>query len=86
MRFSRLLAAGLLFLLPGGLVWAQDADGTIMYAENGTGPVATYTAVDPEGDVIIWIVSGEPTVIMDDFSIDNPGGSVLRFNEYAPEL
>ena len=25
-----------------------------MYAENGTDPVATYTAVDPEGKAIIW--------------------------------
>ena len=30
------LAVGLLFLLPGGLVWAQDA-GIIEYPENGTG-------------------------------------------------
>ena len=49
-----LLAASLLFLLPGGLVWAQDADGPIMYAENGTGAVATFTAVDPEGESIVW--------------------------------
>ena len=45
--FLAVLAVGLLFLLPGGLLQAQD-DGTIEYAENGTGPVATYTAVDPE--------------------------------------
>ena len=50
--FLAALAAGLLFLLPGGLVWAQDAP--IMYAENGTGPVATYTAEDPEGTWITW--------------------------------
>ena len=31
------LAVGLLFLLPGGPLHAQDADGPIMYAENGTG-------------------------------------------------
>ena len=42
------LTAGLLFLLPGGLLQAQD-DGTIEYAENGTDPVATYTGIDPEG-------------------------------------
>ena len=42
------LAVGLLFLLPGGLAWAQDAE-TIQYPENGTGSVATYTAEDPEG-------------------------------------
>ena len=42
------LAVGLLFLLPGGLLQAQSSDGAIMYPENGTDPVATYTAVDPE--------------------------------------
>ena len=28
------------------------------YAENGDGPVATYTAVDPEGADIVWSVTG----------------------------
>ena len=41
------LAVGLLFLLPGGALHAQES--TIMYPENGTHPVATFTAVDPEG-------------------------------------
>ena len=59
------LAAGLLFLLPGGLVWAQDADGPIMYAENGTGPVATYTAEDPEGTAITWSLSGTDEGVFD---------------------
>ena len=40
------IAVSLWLLLPGGLVQAQD-DGTIMYPENGTGPVATYTATRP---------------------------------------
>ena len=40
------LAVGLLFLLPGGPAWAQDAE-TIDYPENGTGSVATYTASGP---------------------------------------
>ena len=44
---------GLLFLLPGGLLQAQD-DGTIEYAENGTDPVATYTGIDPEGRPVYW--------------------------------
>ena len=43
------LAAGLLFLMPGGLLQAQSADQFITYAENGEGPVATFTASDPEG-------------------------------------
>ena len=45
------LAVGLLFLLPGGLLQAQD-DGMIGYAENGTDPVATYTGIDPEGRLV----------------------------------
>ena len=67
------LTVGLLFLLPGGLVWAQDA-GTIEYPENGTGSVATYTAVDPEGKSIVWSLAAADD--MDDFSIEN---GVLRF-------
>ena len=69
------LAVGLLFLLPGGLLHAQDADGPIMYAENGTGAVATLTAVDPEGKSIVWSLATGAD--MDNFSIEN---GVLRFN------
>ena len=29
-------------------------DTDAMYAENGTGPVATYTAVDPEMTAVKW--------------------------------
>ena len=45
----------LLYLLPGGLAQAQQAQQSFTYAENGTGPVATFTATDPE-DVtpIVW--------------------------------
>ena len=67
------LAVGLLFLLPGGLVRAQDA-GTIGYPENGTDAVATFTAVDPEADHITWSLSG---VDADRFTIV---GGVLRFS------
>ncbi len=46
-------ALGLWLLLPGGALRAQDA--AIEYAENGTDPVATFTAVDPEGATpITW--------------------------------
>ena len=46
-------ALGLWLLLPGGALRAQDA--AIMYAENGTDPVATFTASDPEGArAIVW--------------------------------
>ena len=61
------LAVGLLFLLPGGLLQAQD-DGSgagceensdktgydCEYAENGNDPVATFTATDPEGNPVSW--------------------------------
>ena len=64
---------GLLFLLPGGPIQAQDANGTIMYPENDTGAVATLTAVDPEGESINWDLSGDDAAV---FSIEN---GVLRF-------
>ena len=67
---------GLLFLLPGGPLHAQDADGPIMYAENGTGPVATYTAEDPEGTAITWTLEGDDAA---DFKISSAG--VLTFAE-----
>ena len=69
------LAVGLLFLLPGGLAWAQDA-GTIEYPENGTDAVATYTATDPEGTAITsWSLGGTDA---DAFTIE---GGVLRFKK-----
>ena len=43
------------------------------YEENGTGPVATYTAPDPEGGSVGWSLEG---VDAGDFTI---GGGVLRF-------
>ena len=69
------LAVGLLFLLPVGLLQAQDADGPIMYAENGMGPVATYTAVDPEMTAVKWTLNGDDA---GDFDID---GGVLTFKK-----
>ncbi len=47
------LVAGLLFLLPGGLLHAQN-DGTIEYPENGMDAVATFTATDPEDQMVYW--------------------------------
>ena len=38
------LAVGLLFVLPGGFAQAQGAEQSFPYAENGEGPVATFTA------------------------------------------
>ena len=48
----------------------RPADTAITYTENGTGPVATYRATDPERDPIQW------TVDSDAFTISN---GVLRF-------
>ena len=46
------LAASLLFLLPGGPL---HADGhTVDYPENGEDPVAMFSATDPEGMPITW--------------------------------
>ena len=44
------------------------------YAETDTGPVATYTAVDPEGEQVIWDKSGDDGT---HFSVIN---GVLTFN------
>ena len=49
------LALSLLFLMPGGYAQAQQAQQSFTYAENGTGPVATFAATDPEGVTpIVW--------------------------------
>ena len=56
-------ALGLWLLLPGGALRAQDA--AIEYAENGTDPVATFTATDPEGRSVYWsLLSGFPTRLL----------------------
>ena len=57
-----------------GSVFGQET-GVIMYAENGTAPVLTFTSEDPEGMGIHWDVTG---VDADDFSIS---GGVLTFND-----
>ena len=45
----------LLYLLPGGLAQAQQAQQSFTYAEDDTEPVATFTATDPEGvSPIVW--------------------------------
>ena len=54
------LAVGLLFLLPGGLLQAQTAEQFFTYPENGTAPVATFSASDPEGATpIVWSVAAD---------------------------
>ena len=67
-------ALGLWLLLPGGALRAQDEDGPIKYAENDTGAVATFTAVDPEEKDITWSLSGTDA---EDFKIDD---GVLTFS------
>ena len=52
---------------------AASGDAPGDYAENGTMPVATYMAVDPEGADIVWSLSGDDE---NDFSIE---GGVLAF-------
>ena len=71
------MAVGTLSLLAGGLVQAQEA--AMEYAENGMDPVATYTAVDPEGESIVWSVAGDDA---GEFAIVN---GVLRFKS-APDF
>ena len=51
-------------------------DATIDYAENGTGDVATYTAMDPEEATITWSLSGTDAGVF-----DISGAGVLTFNE-----
>ena len=54
--------------------FAQEAS-TIEYAENGMGPVATYTAMDPESAAVMWSLSGDDA---GDFMIAN---GVLSFKK-----
>ena len=50
-----LLAAGLLFLMQGGLLQAQVASETFYHHEKDTGPVVTLSASDPERVTpIVW--------------------------------
>ena len=91
------LVAGLLFLLPGGLLQAQETSSkTVEYTENDTSPVLTLSASDPEGAApIIWsilevvpdpapVVGGTDLVRADsaDFaSFDISQSGVLTFKE-----
>ena len=46
-----LMAVVLATALPA---WAQEGNEVVDYAENGADPVATFTAVDPEGRTVYW--------------------------------
>ena len=52
-----------------------SGSSAVSYAENGTVPVAGYTATDPEGAGVSWSLSGDDA---DEFSIS--AGGVLSFN------
>ena len=55
LAFVAVLAAGLLFLMPGGLLQAQATSETYYHHENDEGPVVTLTARDPEGvSPVVW--------------------------------
>ena len=72
---SALAALSVLVLPVYNLAFAQE-EGSIEYAENGMGPVETYTAMDPEGTAIVsWMVGGTDAGA---FMID---GGVLRFKK-----
>ena len=82
--FALVLALAIPFV-SGGLTSAQEADPppctmvektvTCTYDENGDGPVADFSALDPEGESIVWRVLGTDKAL---FEIE---GGVLTFNE-----
>ena len=57
------------------LAFAQTADSSIVFAENGEDPVGTFRARDQDGDSITWSLGGPDA---DLFSIDD---GVLSFRE-----
>ncbi len=80
-------ALGLWLLLPGGALRAQDP--TIEYDENGKDPVATFSAVDPEGETPVeWFIAADGATLPsgfteatdnadeDDFDIDKKTGAL----------
>ena len=74
MLVGALVAIAVVALPVSNLAFAQE-NGTIEYAENGTGPVATYTAMDPEGAMVMWSLDGDDA---GDFMIEN---GVLSFKK-----
>ena len=84
--FVFVLIVSLLFMLPVGFLQAQTSDDKIEYAENGTGPVAVFTATDPEnaGDITwsLLTINADNNEFSDDdkddFTMD---GGVLSFKK-----
>ena len=56
-------------------------EATVEYAENGTGPVATYTAVDPEGTAVKWSLAVVGNPVEDDAGDFSISGGVLSFKK-----
>ena len=75
------LAVGLLFLLPGGPAWAQDANGPITFVEGGDGAVAVFTADDPEEKSVTWSVETEESVSTDLASTDVEDSALFDINK-----
>ena len=71
LAFLAVLAVALLFLLPGGLLQAQETSSkTVEYTENDTSPVLTLSARDPEDAApIVWSL---PPADADPDGTDNP--------------
>ena len=72
------LAVGLLFLLPGGPLQAQDGNILVQYNETGTEPVVTLTAEDPEevDPPMVWSLLEAPGGI-------TVGGTALTTDDVA---
>ena len=58
---------------------------SVEFAENGTGPVASYTASDPDGDALVWSLTGTHASAFAALQARGPGPRVLRFNQ-APDF
>ena len=61
--------------IAGGRAYAQAPDSSLEYPENGTAPVAVFSADDQDGDAVEWSLGGPDA---DLFTID---GGVLAFRE-----
>ena len=68
------IAAVLALVMAAPAVFAAEY---IDYAEGDTEPVATFSATDPDGDAIVWSLSGADAKF---FTID---GGVLAFKKLA---
>ena len=75
------LAVGLLFLLPGGPAWAQDANGPITFVEGGDGVVAVFTADDPESKSVTWSVETDANVSTDLAPTDVEDSALFDINK-----